>query len=335
MPREARRSDVPPEIERWERREFTIRKQYPERRRLDVHLTHIFPEHSRALLQNLIREGRVRVNGRAPKTSTEVHADDAIEIEIPVFKPFKPKAEEIPVEVLHEDEWLVAIQKPAGMVVHPAKGHWKGTLVNAILHRWGALTDIAGHERPGIVHRLDQDTSGVIPIAKELRTQSDLGMLFELRKIRKTYLAIVHGTPSPTEGEITLPIGRNRREREKMAVRHDNGQRALTDYRLEEALGPCSLVACFPRTGRTHQIRVHLSAIGHPILADETYGGRPLVTSEGAVLLERQALHAHKIAFVHPRTKAPIEITAPLPEDLARACEALRDGTAAPSDADG
>jgi len=264
----------------------------------------------------------VRVEGRAAKAGTLLRAGQTIRVEPPPPPSLDVHAEAIALDVLFEDDWLLVIDKPPGLVVHPAPGHWQGTLVNALLHRWkeaGLPPDLS---RLGIVHRLDKDTSGVLVIAKDSATLEAVARQFRRREIDKEYVALVHGSPRTAEGVIEKPIGRHPVHRKRMAVR-ERGREAVTRWRVEERLGGVSLLRLFPETGRTHQLRVHLAAIGHPIVADATYGrGRAGLTTD----LARQALHAAAICFRHPASGETLVVRAPLPADLSAALQALRHG---------
>jgi 23S rRNA pseudouridine1911/1915/1917 synthase len=275
---------------------------------------------TRSQVQRLIEAGRVLVDGRIAKGGTLVRAGQHVVAESPPPRPAQLQAEAIEIDVLFEDEWLLAIDKPAGLVVHPAPGHWSGTLVNALLHRWSGAPAGLDPARCGIVHRLDKDTSGVMLVAKDVATHAALAELFRARAVGKEYLALVHGVPRLTQGEIDEPIGRHPVHRKRMSVRR-GGRVALTRYRVLERFSAAALVEARPQTGRTHQIRVHLAALGHPILADPVYArGR----APAAPSLRRQALHARSISFPHPRRDAPLTVEAPLPEDLQAALAELR-----------
>ena len=256
-----------------------------------------------------------------------------------------PTPEEIPIEVIYEDKWLTVVNKPPGMVTHPAKGNWRGTLVNALQFHYDSLSTLAGENRPGIVHRLDRDTSGLLVVVKDELAHRRLALQFELREIHKEYLALVHGAPSRDSDYIEKTIGFHPTSRERMAIRSemDGGKVAVTFYEVLERFRGFALVRCKPQTGRTHQIRVHLTHIGHPILADKLYSGRDRITlgdliaqagvkpvlgssapeSEN-VLIERQALHAHRLKFRHPITEVEVDLTCPLLGDMSRTLDALR-----------
>jgi len=287
--------------------------------RLDTWLTGLCADCSRARIQGLLKAGRVTVNGTVClRANTKVRPGDAVVLEIPPPVPADPEPEAIPLAILFEDDDLLALNKPAGLVVHPAPGHLTGTLVNALLHHCPALSGIGGVARPGIVHRLDQDTSGVMVVAKSQRAMDVLTREFASHaNIRKTYLALVHGTPSPLEGRIETLIGRCPFDRKKMAVVDRNGKLAVTHYHAEHA--PASALTrttCRIETGRTHQIRVHMaSVLGCPIAGDALYG-RPGWDRKLMPVPTRQLLHAWRLELKHPVTREPLAFEAPIPDDF-------------------
>lgn len=285
------------------------------RLRLDRYLAAQGRWGSRSQVQRLIADGAVQVDGQLAKAGTVLRCGQTIDVRAaaPPTGPPGVEAEAIPLHVLHEDEWLLVIDKPPGMVVHPAPGHWRGTLVSALLHHWHGPRPNLDPLRPGIVHRLDKDTSGVLVIAKDAATLADLGAQFRKREVQKQYLAFVWGRMRSARGTIAQPIGRNPVHRKRMAVRR-GGREALTDFEVLERFDDVTLVRLFPKTGRTHQLRVHLAAIGHPIVGDSVYGRAR--RRSGDVLLQRQALHAERISFTHPHSGARVCFAAPLPEDL-------------------
>lgn len=291
--------------------------------RLDRALSDRFPGHSRSALARLIEEGHVTIDGRpAKKPSQQVEPDQRIEVDFPPPAPATIEAQDLPLHILYEDEDLVVIDKPAGLVVHPAAGHRDQTLVNALLFTVKDLSGIGGELRPGIVHRLDKDTSGVMVIAKNDAAHRKLTAAWSTDAVRKEYLALVYGTPSPDRGTIDAPIARDPRDRKRMAV-VPGGRRAITDYEVVERLRAVSLVRCTLRTGRTHQIRVHLKSIGHPIVGDPVYSGpqwRGIPDKKlqrAFASFTRQALHAARITLPHPRTGESITFVAPLAADFA------------------
>ncbi len=268
-----------------------------------------FPEFSRARIQEWIKAGRVLVNGQAQRPSHTVHGGETIEMEPAAPAPLNASPEAIPLHVLYEDEDLVAIDKPAGMVVHAGAGVHSGTLVNALLHRFGQLSGVGGPLRPGIVHRLDRYTSGVLLVAKNDRAHQNLAAQFSGRSVEKTYLALVHGAVKAESGRIERPIARDPVHRTRMTARLNQGRAAWSEYRVQRRFPGFTLLEVRIGTGRTHQIRVHLSSIGHPVAGDTLYGAARQAEP-------RFFLHAHRIRFRRPSDGAPLEIVSPLPEDL-------------------
>jgi 23S rRNA pseudouridine1911/1915/1917 synthase len=310
--------------------------------RLDRFLAGRFPGQSRSFLARSIEAGGVRVDGVQARGSLKMKAGSLVCFTVPAPPRTGPAAEEIPLDFLHRDEWLAAVNKPAGMVVHPAKGNWKGTLAGAL--KWHlereageGLSTAGGPTRPGIVHRLDRDTSGVIVVARTEETHHALAGQFERRTVEKTYLAITQGCPQFDRDEIDLPIGIHPYQREKMAVRrdHSTSRQAVTRFEVLERFRGAALVRVAPKTGRTHQIRVHLAAIGAPVLCDALYSGRSVIEPSFlglrpdhplavGPLLVRQALHAARLAIDHPATQERLVLEAPLPADMERMLTALR-----------
>ncbi len=283
--------------------------------RLDQYLARVIPETSRSQIQRLLREGHVRLNGQKPKAARRIVPGDRLQIEIPEPTPLELKPESIPLRILYEDKWFLIVDKPAGLVVHPAAGHFSGTLVNALLGHGAKLSSVAGSFKPGIVHRLDKDTSGLMVVAKDDRTHRHLSRQFASRQVRRVYLTIVQGVVRQDEGTIEAPIGRHPVHRQKMAVRSDAGREAVTRYRVLKRFARATFLELLPQTGRTHQLRVHLAHIGHPILGDLRYGA--------AGGLSRQALHAHCLGFIHPAQGKQVEFTSPFPGDLQGALKKL------------
>ncbi len=287
--------------------------------RLDTWLTTQCEGFSRARVQGLLKAGLVTVNDSVcTRATTTVKPGDVVVLSIPPPVPAEPLPEDIPLDILFEDDDLLALNKPAGLVVHPAPGHLTGTLVNALLHHCPALTGIGGVARPGIVHRLDQDTSGVMVVAKSQRAMDVLTREFASHaNLRKTYLALVHGTPSPLQGRIETLIGRSPFDRKKMAVVTRNGKNAITNYRVVATTpGSLTRVECDIETGRTHQIRVHMAAVlGCPIAGDAVYG-HPGWDKKLTPVPGRQLLHAWKLALRHPVSREPLLLEAPIPEDF-------------------
>jgi 23S rRNA pseudouridine1911/1915/1917 synthase len=321
--------------------EFEV-KPRTDGKRIDAYLASRFTSHSRRVIQKVIDAEEVLVNGRPVKASYRVRAGDMVSVRLPELPDMTPVPEDIPIEVVYEDASLTVVNKPPGIVTHPAKGNWRGTLVNAIQFHYDTLSTLAGENRPGIVHRLDRDTTGLLVVLKDDIAHRKLALQFELRQVHKEYLALVHGVPQRDSDYIERPIGFHPTVREKMAIRtpDDGGKPAVTFYEVLERFRHFALVRCKPQTGRTHQIRIHLTHIGHPILADKLYSGRDRITladvvgPEGlrhlseeeaeTVLIDRQALHAHRLRFQHPSTNQELDLMAPLPADMERTLAALR-----------
>jgi 23S rRNA pseudouridine1911/1915/1917 synthase len=285
-----------------------------------------FPGLSRARLQALIREGRALVDGKPAKSASRVKGEERVVLSLPAPEPARPEAENLPLSVLFQDKDLLVLDKAPGMVVHPAAGHWRGTLVNALLHHVRDLGGVGGALRPGLVHRLDKDTSGCLVVAKNDAALLSLQASFKTRLVEKTYLALVHGHP-PKEGRIETSYGRHPRHRQRFTGKGEGGKRALTVYRVLESLEGASLLEVDLLTGRTHQIRVHLAEAGHPLLADALYGGTRKGDAQVKAVqaaLGRQALHAWRLAFPHPRTGMRRAFEAKVPVDFRLALEALR-----------
>jgi 23S rRNA pseudouridine1911/1915/1917 synthase len=274
------------------------------------------PSLTRARVQKLIEEGRVTVAGQRAKASLRLEAGQRVTVDVPPPVDGVAAAEDIALDIIYEDADMLIVNKPPGMTVHPSPGHTSKTLVNAILAHCHDLSGIGGVLRPGIVHRLDRDTSGVIVVAKNDAAHNALAKQLKERSVEKTYVALVEGTPKPAEGVIDAPIARDPRNRQRMAI-VDRGRASTTVYKVIDRFTGMSLVEARPKTGRTHQIRVHLAAIGHPIIGDRVYG-------KASPLVGRQFLHAQRIVFAHPRTGERVEFDAPLPEDLAAALRKAR-----------
>ncbi len=280
---------------------------------------------SRSQIQHRIERGEISVNGKAAKPGTVLRRGDVVRITLcAAAPPDEIEAADIPLEVLYEDEDLLAINKPPGMVVHPAPGHRQDTLVSALLHRWQGPRPGLDERRPGIVHRLDRDTSGVLLIGKTAETVTRLASQFRSRSVRKEYLAVVWRCPRPPSGVVDRPIGRHPTQRKRMTVRA-GGRPALTRYKVVEDYGDAAVLRVLPESGRTHQIRVHLAAIGHAVVGDPLYGRRPAGADAVLAAFPRQALHAAAISFRHPRSAAPISLEACPPDDLQRLLAYLRD----------
>ncbi len=300
--------------------------------RLDLFLTGKVPGLSRAQIQRAVAEGRVRVNDRPAKAGRRVKADDSAAISIPAAQPSGVAAEAIPLTILYEDASLLVIDKPAGMVVHPAAGHPGGTLVNALLHHCRDLSGIGGVLRPGIVHRLDKDTSGLLVAAKSDAAHRGLAAQFKRHEVAKTYQALVYGDPQADEGRIEAAVGRHPTDRKRMSTQSRRGRDAVSIWRVRERFGCAALLEVVIETGRTHQIRVHLTALGHPVVGDRVYGGagRSRGVGDAGVRARikgqsRQALHAWRLGFIHPLTGEAMRFTSPLPEDMAALCAFLRE----------
>jgi 23S rRNA pseudouridine1911/1915/1917 synthase len=296
--------------------------------RLDTFLRRKFPAASRVALKRLIEQGHVRVNDQPAKPTHAPRAGEQIEIHWPEPRPAVAQPEQIPLDILFEDKSLLVLNKPAGLVVHPAAGHEEHTLVNALLHHCGGgLSGIGGVARPGIVHRLDKETSGCLVIAKNDETHIALSAQFAGRKVKKIYHAIVCGELARDAGEIRAAIARHPSHRKRMAVRDDaSGRAAHTSWRVRERLNSATYVEVQLHTGRTHQIRVHFQFLGHPLVGDGTYGAaqNKRLTELTGYAAPRVMLHAHELAFVHPRTKKEVGFEAPLPGDFREALKFLR-----------
>jgi 23S rRNA pseudouridine1911/1915/1917 synthase len=292
--------------------------------RLDVYLQGQVSGTSRSRIQQLIREGAVTVNDRPRRASYAVRSGDQVALEIPAPRAMALEPEAIPLDIRYEDDALLVVNKPAGMVVHPAPGSWSGTLVHALLHHCTDLSGINGVLRPGIVHRLDKDTTGLLVVAKSDAAHRGLAAQLEARLLRRRYLALVWGD-LPAAGKVDAPIARSPRDRKKMAV-VEGGRAAITHYTVSEHYPFCSLADIKLETGRTHQIRVHLQHVGHPVFGDPTYGGRNRVAGirpeyrlqagQMLALIPRQALHARMLQFAHPLSGEELTIEAPLPADI-------------------
>ncbi len=304
-------------------------------KRLDAFLAVHCPQASRVRIQRGITDGLAKVDGMTRKPSYRLRADQSVEFQLPPPPAAGPQPEPIPLDLLYEDEILAVVNKPAGMIVHPAKGHWSGTLASALVHHFLQLSQFGGPSRPGIVHRLDRDTSGAIVIAKTDEAHANLAAQFQARTVRKEYLSIVMGCPDRDRDLIDHPIGDHPSQRERKALRsdHASSREAQTFYEVEERFKGMALLRAFPKTGRTHQIRLHFTNIRCPVLCDKLYGGRSQLTAselrtwcrnksiagsfaDDTILLDRQALHAHRLCFTHPTSGKELEITAPIPADL-------------------
>lgn len=302
-------------------------------RRLDKYLHARFSNFSRRFIQDAIKRGGVKVNGTVAKQSLKLSPGDEINMTLPEPPSREILPEDIPLNIIYEDDDLIILNKQAGMIVHPARGNTHGTLVNGLAFYSDKLSSGLGEFRPGIVHRLDKNTTGVMIVTKDDTAQWKIAKQFEHRQINKTYLAIVHGTPELTADRINAPLGKHPRKRERYAIRPDTGKESVTFYETLESFRGYSLLKITPKTGRTHQIRVHLSYIKHPVVADDMYGGKlvypwQLADTEPAVqepVLGRVALHAFGIEFKHPTTEKMVKFEAPLPADMNKLLDALRE----------
>lgn len=288
--------------------------------RIDKCISNYLDALSRNYIQKIIKDGGVLVNDAVVKANYKVQAEDRIRFMLPdTVEPDIP-AQDIPLNILYEDEDILIVNKPQNMVVHPAPGHYEGTLVNAVLYHCGeSLSGINGVMRPGIVHRIDKDTTGSLMVCKNDETHRAIAELLKTHDITRKYRAIVYGSLKEESGKIDAPIGRHPNDRKKMSVHAKNGKRAVTRYQVLERLGNYTYIECQLETGRTHQIRVHMASIGHPLLGDELYSGR-----KAPYRLEGQALHAMTIGFVHPRSSIYMEFEAPLPEYFEELLRKLR-----------
>jgi len=303
--------------------------------RLDLYLAQALPDISRARVQLLIEAGQVRVDGNPAKTKQKLHGGESIEIEgSPQPPPLHAIPEDIPLHILHEDKYLAVINKPAGMMVHAGAGTTddarnRGTLVNALLFHFANLSDVSGDLRPGIVHRLDKLTSGLILVAKDDSTHRKLGDMFSRRQVTKTYIALLHGHVKKDDTTVTLPIARDLIRRTRMTTRRADGRTAVSHFHVLERLttpyGPFTLVEVRIETGRTHQIRVHAQSLGHPVVGDTLYGAPHAIPGlDPALNLERNFLHAAHLSFTHPQTSKPMDLEAPLPVELDTFLQAIR-----------
>ncbi len=291
--------------------------------RLDRALAARFPGYSRSRLQRAVKEGHATVNGRPARAGRPLSAGDDVVVELATETRSYALPENIPLRILYEDARLAVIDKPPGFTVHPGAGERRGTLANALAYRYGELSSLQGPLRPGIVHRLDRDTSGVILVARDDEAHRILAAQFKERTVSKTYLAVVRGLPDFDADLISLPIARDVRQPERMAIRHDVGRASETYYEVRERFHRHAFLEVHPRTGRTHQIRVHLAALGHSIVADRVYGR---ADRDLRGVIGRQALHAHRLALRHPETGEEMEFESPLPADMAGLLEFLRSG---------
>lgn len=306
------------------------------KQRLDLYLTNSLENASRNRVQKLIDAGYVFVNGKIPKANYQVHAGDSIDVVIPVSpRPDKAEPEDIPIHIIYEDEYFLIINKPPGMVVHPSFGHYTGTMVNALLHHSNELRNSTDTARPGIVHRIDKDTSGLLVVAKDEVTHARLSAQFSKHTIEREYWAVVWGIPKQREGTIDTYICRSKKDRKVFTTSASEGKHAVTHYKIMEEFEFASLIQLHLQTGRTHQIRVHMASIGHPIFGDVTYGGDKIQYGSQLpkmktrvdnllVIMPRQALHAKTLGFIHPHTKEFMKFDSQLPDDYLELLAHLR-----------
>ncbi|MFD1018102.1 RluA family pseudouridine synthase [Thalassobacillus hwangdonensis] len=285
--------------------------------RIDKLMSEIESDASRSQVQSWIKDGHLTVSGETVKNKYKVQEGDTIEWEIPEPEPLEIKAEDIPLDIVYEDEDVIVVNKPRGMVVHPSVGHPSGTLVNALLHHCDDLSGINGVERPGIVHRIDKDTSGLLMVAKNDKAHHSLGEQLSDKTIKREYEAIVHGEISHEYGTIDAPIGRDQKDRQSMAV-VENGKPSVTHFKVLELFKDFTHVECVLETGRTHQIRVHMKYINHPLAGDPKYGPRKTLPIEG------QALHAKTLGFIHPRTGEELRFEVAPPNDFVEMLDLLK-----------
>jgi 23S rRNA pseudouridine1911/1915/1917 synthase len=302
--------------------------------RLDTFLTHHIENATRTKVQRAIKQGAVLINGKSARSSHQVSPGEIIHITLPKPPPRKALPENIPLDIFFEDDDIIVVNKPAGMVTHPAHGNYSGTLVNAVLHHCGQIASFTDAVRPGIVHRLDKDTSGLMVIAKTESAHAKLAKQFAARTVKREYWALVWGKFKHQKGVIEAGLGRSKSDRKKMAV-VANGKTAVTEYEIVEEFEYLSLVRLKLRTGRTHQIRVHLAHIHHPVFGDPTYGGRQFVAGKGTLrqrsesrallqFINRQALHAKTLGFVHPSTQQDVFFDSAIPSDFSLVLATLR-----------
>ncbi len=298
---------------------FTVENEEGER--IDRYLADELEDKSRSYLQKLIKNENVKVNDKPVKANYRLVLGDRVEVCIPEVKELDIKAENIPLDILYEDDDLIIVNKPKQMVVHPAPGHYSGTLVNALMYYCGdSLSGINGTNRPGIVHRIDMDTTGSLVICKNDMAHQSLSEQLKNHSINRIYEAIVMGNIKEDEGTVNAPIGRHPTDRKKMSVHAKNGRHAVTHYQVLERFGNYTYIRCKLETGRTHQIRVHMASIGHPLLGDEVYGPKKSPISK----LVGQTLHAKTLGFIHPRTGEYLEVEAPLPKYFTDIIRTLR-----------
>lgn len=296
-----------------QRYEFEV-DEASSKKRLDVFLSENLPDISRSQLKKLIDDDRVTVNSKSRPPGYKIHSKDKVELTIPALEPLNTVPENIPLNIIFEDDHMMAVNKPAGMVAHPAPGHSKGTLVNALLDHCDGLSGIGGVERPGIVHRLDKETSGLMLVAKTEAAHEALAAQFKKREIQKEYLAFVKGNVKKDKGVVESPIGRHKTHRKKMDTADNSGRPACTHYEVLQRRKNWTYLKLRPATGRTHQIRVHLASIHHPVIGDKLYGGKNL--NSGSLKMGRHALHARHLELNHPVKGTSMSLSAVLPVDM-------------------
>ncbi|MDD6456951.1 MAG: RluA family pseudouridine synthase [Lachnospiraceae bacterium] len=302
---------------------FLVEEEY-EGERLDKYLSAVMEDLSRSYIQKLWKQNAVTLNGKAVKASTRLAAGDVVWLQIPEATVPEILPEKMDLDIVYEDSDVILVNKPKGMVVHPAPGHYTGTLVNGLMEHCTDLSGINGSLRPGIVHRIDMDTTGILIACKNDRAHNCIALQLKEHSITREYRALVYGNIEEDSGTVDKPIGRNPSDRKKMAIVPD-GRHAVTHYRVLERFGDCTWIACRLETGRTHQIRVHMSSIGHPLVGDQMYGpASGKLAGIGVAGLQGQCLHAGILGFVHPSTGAYMEFEAPLPAYLENMLEKLR-----------
>ena len=300
-------------------KEFSIDRN-TEGQRIDRYLSDELEDRSRSYIQKIMKEGYVKVNQKPVKSNYRLSFGDSVEVTLPEAKEPDIVPENIPLDILYEDQDIIMINKPKQMVVHPAPGHYSGTLVNALMYHCGdELSGINGCMRPGIVHRIDMDTTGSLVVCKNDKAHQSLSEQLKVHSIRRIYVAIVHGNIKEEEGTVNAPIGRHPTDRKKMSIHAKNARNAITHYKVLKRFGDYTYIQCKLETGRTHQIRVHMASIGHPLLGDQVYGPKKCPFSK----LVGQTLHARTLGFIHPRTNEYIEVNAPLPDYFLNLLEKL------------
>ncbi|MEE8377086.1 MAG: RluA family pseudouridine synthase [Candidatus Aminicenantaceae bacterium] len=297
---------------------FLILPDSGQDQRVDIYLSQKYPHLSRSFIQKLVQKDRVTVNGQSIKASYRLNAEDTVEVDIVVSREDPLLPEKIPLKILFEDEYILVIDKPSGLVVHPGAGTSTQTLVNALLYHCPSLRGVGDVERPGIVHRLDKETSGVLVVAKTQMTHEELQRQFKAREVEKLYLGLVWGKMPEKTGRFTWAIGRHEKQRQRISIRTKKPKIAETHFTVRQEWDEFSLLEIRPLTGRTHQIRVHFAASGHPIVGDTIYGRK-----KTKLQMSRMFLHAHQLAFVHPGSKKRVEFSSPLPQELTECIEKL------------